>query len=431
MANVPFPYVEGLAERAREQLRRNFDDLLGRHDFRAKGDLLLGSAKGRFARVPAGADRRVLVADSTQPGGVRWDWVKVGGENAHRIELHDHADPTDPESDDGFIHLHAPGQVFHGNIAQDSTGVAGTTRQSRVEIRPAQMSVGGFTPHLHLRSESADQTLPSDAHLEAGKITLESGAPVLGPIGRDPVSADDLARKAYVDARVGPNPGGDVPIGAIILWPEVSLPSPYLYCQGQAVSRTTYAALFAVIGIRYGAGDGSTTFNLPNFNDKFPQGPGALGLGATADKGSHIHNTQNSSDLNTGSLVGNSGLSGGFTHTHGANKTVEDGAFHTHSFGVGVNTFTTSANHTHIYDYGPNSFSNTGGQSADHVHSLQGIIGTYADVHHTHGINNTTVSNHNHDIGHNHNIGWHNHGSTVSGGVSLTAFGLYYAIRAS
>lgn len=45
-----------------------------------------------------------------------------------------------------------------------------------------------------------------------------------------------------------------------------------LLCDGRAVSRTTYADLFAVIGEDYGAGDGSTTFNLPDFQDRFPLG---------------------------------------------------------------------------------------------------------------------------------------------------------------
>lgn len=53
-------------------------------------------------------------------------------------------------------------------------------------------------------------------------------------------------------------------VGEIKDYAGGSLPSGYLYCNGAAISRTTYAALFAVIGTAYGAGDGSTTFNLPD-----------------------------------------------------------------------------------------------------------------------------------------------------------------------
>lgn len=49
-------------------------------------------------------------------------------------------------------------------------------------------------------------------------------------------------------------------------------PTGYLFCDGSAVSRDTYAALFAVIGTTYGAGDGSTTFNLPDLTGRVPLG---------------------------------------------------------------------------------------------------------------------------------------------------------------
>jgi len=65
------------------------------------------------------------------------------------------------------------------------------------------------------------------------------------------------------------------PIGTILLWSSATLPSPkYLLCNGQAISRSTYASLFARIGVVFGAGDSSTTFNLPNLTDRVPVGIG-------------------------------------------------------------------------------------------------------------------------------------------------------------
>ena len=58
-----------------------------------------------------------------------------------------------------------------------------------------------------------------------------------------------------------------VPTGMISAFHTV--PEGWLQCNGAAVSRTTYAALFAVVGTKYGSGDGSTTFNLPNLHHKF------------------------------------------------------------------------------------------------------------------------------------------------------------------
>ena len=56
------------------------------------------------------------------------------------------------------------------------------------------------------------------------------------------------------------------------------LPSGWLPCDGGVVSRTTYANLFQAIGIGYGPGDGSTTFNLPDFRDRSPMGAGLAGI---------------------------------------------------------------------------------------------------------------------------------------------------------
>lgn len=54
-----------------------------------------------------------------------------------------------------------------------------------------------------------------------------------------------------------------LPPGVILDYAGGTVPTRFLACDGSAVSRTTYAALFAKIGTTYGAGDGSTTFNLP------------------------------------------------------------------------------------------------------------------------------------------------------------------------
>lgn len=66
---------------------------------------------------------------------------------------------------------------------------------------------------------------------------------------------------------------GGVPLGSILIYPTDDDEPPYgfLWCEGQAVSRTMYPELFAKLGTKYGAGDGSTTFNLPNPLDKYPQ----------------------------------------------------------------------------------------------------------------------------------------------------------------
>jgi microcystin-dependent protein len=63
-----------------------------------------------------------------------------------------------------------------------------------------------------------------------------------------------------------------VPTGTINAYGGSSSPNGWLLCDGSAVSRTTYAALFAVLSTTYGVGDGSTTFNLPNLKGRVPVG---------------------------------------------------------------------------------------------------------------------------------------------------------------
>ena len=63
-------------------------------------------------------------------------------------------------------------------------------------------------------------------------------------------------------------------VGEIKPYAGSNEPAGWLKCDGRAISRTDYSALFNVIGTTYGTGDGSTTFNLPDLRDRFPVGAG-------------------------------------------------------------------------------------------------------------------------------------------------------------
>lgn len=65
---------------------------------------------------------------------------------------------------------------------------------------------------------------------------------------------------------------GGMPVGSIIPYAGTTIPAGYLLCDGSAISRTTYSALFASIGTTYGAGDGNSTFNIPNTNERYLKG---------------------------------------------------------------------------------------------------------------------------------------------------------------
>ena len=63
-----------------------------------------------------------------------------------------------------------------------------------------------------------------------------------------------------------------VPTGAICYFATTAIPTGWLLCNGSNVSRTTYAALFAAIGTKFGTGNGSSTFTLPNLDERFIEG---------------------------------------------------------------------------------------------------------------------------------------------------------------
>jgi microcystin-dependent protein len=75
------------------------------------------------------------------------------------------------------------------------------------------------------------------------------------------------------------------PTGAVLPFAGSVAPTGFLLADGSAVSRTTYANLFAVVGVVYGPGDGSTTFNLPNTQGVFVRGAGTQTIGSTSYTG--------------------------------------------------------------------------------------------------------------------------------------------------
>jgi microcystin-dependent protein len=102
-----------------------------------------------------------------------------------------------------------------------------------------------------------------------------------------------------------------MPVGVVLPYGSSSAPSGWLNCQGQELHRGDYPDLFAVIGTTYGAGDGSTTFNLPNLAGRVVVGQGSgagltsRAMGATGGVEAHALNTNEMpSHTHTSNAVG-------------------------------------------------------------------------------------------------------------------------------
>jgi phage-related tail fiber protein len=137
--------------------------------------------------------------------------------------------------------------------------------------------------------------------------------------------------------------------GAIDFFAMSAAPTGYLKANGAAVSRTTYAVLFAAIGTAFGAGDGSTTFNLPDIRGEFLRG---WDDGRGVDGGRAFGSSQGSQNLlhNHAATAANAGA-----HTHSLGQNLDrspagDGNAiwgDENYYGTTTQTTSTAGDHTH------------------------------------------------------------------------------------
>ena len=108
-------------------------------------------------------------------------------------------------------------------------------------------------------------------------------------VGPD-IPTDGTSELWYDTDAPSPSGASAVPAGTVNMFAGNTVPPGWLWSDGSAVSRTTYAALFAAIGTNHGTGDFTTTFNLPNMISKFPYGTPLLsGVGQIVGSNTHTH----------------------------------------------------------------------------------------------------------------------------------------------
>lgn len=188
-------------------------------------------------------------------------------------------------------------------MPRDSNGV--------YSLPPGYLAVTGQT----IEASQHNPPLEDLGAAMTGSMPRNGSAPMLGDLtmGGSKVTAlgtgtapSDAVRKDQMDAAIAAAIAAitpsiqPIPPGTIAMSSANVVPAGWFECNGAAVSRATYAALFLAIGTRYGGGDGSTTFNLPDCRGRFPRyldtgsglDPGrSLGSYQDQDLQTHGHNT--------------------------------------------------------------------------------------------------------------------------------------------
>jgi microcystin-dependent protein len=207
-----------------------------------------------------------------------------------------------------------------------------------------------------------------------GKLAVNAGGITSNELATSSVTANAIADGAVTQAKTN---NSLIPSGAIMAFAMNGAPTGWLAANGSAVSRTTYSNLFAAIGTTYGAGDGSTTFALPDLRGYFVRGSGT------------------NSDGTASGTFGAKQAASLLNHTH-SGTTADPSANHTHGYtryntllnnvstlagtanGIWQNTTTVqtgtiSANHTHSFTTG-NPSTGGGSETRPRNIALQAII---------------------------------------------------------
>jgi microcystin-dependent protein len=176
---------------------------------------------------------------------------------------------------------------------------------------------GDSVTSTKLNSIATGSYFTSDAITGTGLTVTGGGTLSLGTVASSNMGANSVLTASIGDSQVTSAKLASsvifVPSGAVMAFAMNSTPTGWLAAEGSAVSRSTYANLFAAIGTTYGSGDGSTTFNLPDLRGYFVRGSGTnsdgtiagtFGAKQTDDIKSHKHSIYSAADDASGSGAG-------------------------------------------------------------------------------------------------------------------------------
>jgi len=264
-------------------------------------------------------------------------------------------DSADPDSSP-FV-VDTTGQVGIGTATPaNAIDVAGGAIQISTSAGTARTILSAdATDSIFAASDDRNFTIKTNTatRLTVNSSTATSTVPVVLP--SDPTTALQAATKQYVDTLTG------APAGVIMAFAGTSAPTGFLSCDGSAVSRTTYATLFAAIGTTWGVGNGSTTFNVPDLRGMIVRGTGTNATGSSSGavgpsvgsyaadtylNHSHAITDPGHTHTYTGLDVGSAVIAGSNQYSKGVTNTGSS------TTGITVNTSTTGGTETKPKNYG-------------------------------------------------------------------------------
>ena len=196
---------------------------------------------------------------------------------------------TKPTPTTGYLVISPGNELLREIVKYTGTGTDGTGDYVTI-ASASHRGLGGTTNQAHSIGEKVRMNYTAEHHQEAsdaidqivaaGAQDASTTTKGIAKLSTAPVSASNPIAVGDNDPRLNATTGLTADkesfisaiTGMLFMYGASSAPTGFLLCNGQAISRTTYANLFAVISTTYGVGDGSTTFNVPNLLGRFPLG---------------------------------------------------------------------------------------------------------------------------------------------------------------
>ena len=186
-----------------------------------------------------------------------------------------------------------------------------TTFVSGTQIKSSEMNSNFDTFRGHLLPVSANTSAAADATYDLGSTEYAWANGYIDNLVTATITTSTLVATTLTVTTIVATGGGVAPTGSILAYGAAAAPTGYLLCNGASVSRSTYAALFAVIGTAYGTSDGSS-FNVPDLRGRFLRGVDS-GEGTDPNAGTR---TAMATGGNTGDTVGSVQLDAFQGHYH-------------------------------------------------------------------------------------------------------------------